>query len=63
MTIFPASLAKWLSVRLQIKWLWVRIPLLSDIASASTKVFLDIQASYRVWIQSETRTSHNNNIQ
>ena len=24
-----ASLAKWLSVRLQTKWLWIRIPLLS----------------------------------
>ena len=24
-----ANLAKWLSVRLQTKWLWIRIPLLS----------------------------------
>ena len=55
-----ASLAKWLSVRLRTKWLWVRIPLLSlktsDVAPASSKEFLDIQANYRVWIHSETRT-------
>ena len=29
-----ASLAKWLSVRLKTKWLWVRIPLLSLLISA-----------------------------
>ena len=28
-TGFEPSLAKWLSVRLRTKWLWVRIPLLS----------------------------------
>ena len=30
---------------------------------ASNKEFLDIQANYRVWIHSETVTSHDNNIQ
>ena len=28
-----------------------------------SKEFLDIQANYRVWIHSETRISHDNNIQ
>ena len=32
-------------------------------APASSKKFLDIQANYRVWIHSETRTWYNNNIQ
>ena len=30
---------------------------------ASSKEFLDIQANYRVWIHSETRMGHDNNIQ
>ena len=30
---------------------------------ASTKEFLDIHSNYRVWIYSETRMSHDNNIQ
>ena len=29
---------------------------------ASSKEFLDIQANYRVWIHSEARTWHYNNI-
>ena len=32
-------------------------------APASSKEFLDIQANCRVWIHSETRTWHDNNIQ
>ena len=32
-------------------------------APASSKEFLDIKANYRVWIHSETRTWHDNNIQ
>ena len=32
-------------------------------ALASSKEFVDIQANYRVWIHSETRTWHDNNIQ
>ena len=32
-------------------------------APASSKEFLDIQANYRVWVHSEIRTSHDNNIQ
>ena len=32
-------------------------------APASSKEFLDIQANYRVWIYSETRTLHDNNVQ
>ena len=35
----------------------------SDMATASGKKFLDIQANYRVWIPSETRTSRDNIIQ
>ena len=47
-----ASLAKWLSVRLRTKWLWIRIRLLSlktsDMAPALSKEFPDIQANYGV---------------
>ena len=32
-------------------------------APTSSKEFLDIQANYRVWIYSETRTLHDNNVQ
>ena len=32
-------------------------------APASSKEFLDIEANYRVWIHSETRTWHDNSIQ
>ena len=32
-------------------------------APVLSKEFLDIQANYRVWIHSETRTWHENNIQ
>ena len=35
----------------------------SVMAPASGKHFLDIQANYRMWVQSETRTWHDNNIQ
>ena len=35
----------------------------SDMAPVLSKEFFDIQASYRVWIHSETRTWHDNNIQ
>ena len=34
----------------------------SDIVPALSKEFLDIQANYREWIHSETRTWHDNNI-
>ena len=34
-----------MTVCLQTKWLWVRIPLHSDIAPVSSKEFLDIQAT------------------
>ena len=30
---------------------------------ASSKEFLDIQGNYRLWMHSETRTSHDNDIQ
>ena len=45
-----ATLAcKWLNVRLRTEWLWVRVPLqslkTSDIASVSSKEFIDIQAT------------------
>ena len=41
------SLGKWLSVGLQTRWLWVRVPLQSlklEISPVSTKKFFDIQA-------------------
>ena len=40
-------LAKWLSVRLQTKWFWVQLQSLktSDFMPASSKKFLDIQAT------------------
>ena len=40
-----ASLAKWLSVRLWTQRLWVRVQLYSDFPPASSKEFLDIQAT------------------
>ena len=40
-----ASLAKWLSVCLRTKWLWVRFTLRSDFAPVLSKEFLDIQAT------------------
>ena len=40
-----AKLAKWFSVHLQIKWLWVRVQLQSDFVPVSSKEFLDIQAT------------------
>ena len=56
-----------MSVHLRTKWSWVRITLLllktPNIAPASNKELLDIQANYRVWIHSETRTWHDNNMQ
>ena len=59
-------LVKWLSVRLQTKDLWVRVPLQSlklQIPSpVSSKEFLDIQATI-VLIHSEKCTCHHNNIQ
>ena len=40
------SLAKWLSVYLQTKWLWVvALTINLDIAPVSSKEFLDIQAT------------------
>ena len=64
---YYASLAKWLRVRLRTNWLWVRISFLSlktsDMAPAASKEVLNIQANYRVWIHSETRTLHDNKIQ
>ena len=41
---YLASLAKWFSVRLRTKRFWVRIQF-SDFAPASSKEFLDIQAT------------------
>ena len=35
----------------------------SDVAPASSKEYLDIQANDQVWIHSETSTWHDNNIQ
>ena len=32
-------------------------------APASSKEFLEIQANYKVWIHSESRTWHDNNMQ
>ena len=44
-----ANLAKWLNVRIRTRCLWVRVPLqslkTSDFAAASSKEFLDIQAT------------------
>ena len=41
-----ASLAKWLSVHSQTKWLWVvALTINLDIAPVSSKEFLDIQAT------------------
>ena len=52
-----ASLAKWLSVRLRTKLLWIRIPLLSPKHQISHLFRLFIE------ICSETRSWHDNNIQ
>ena len=44
-------MAKWLSVPLRTKWFWVRIPAVTltlNMAPASSKEFLDIQANCRV---------------
>ena len=35
----------------------------SDMAPASSKEFLDVQANYKAWIHSETHTLNNNKIQ
>ena len=43
-----ASLAKWLSVRLQTKWLWFRVPLQSFKESVSKKDFKKSQNEKRV---------------
>ena len=55
------SLAKWLSVHLQIKWLQVQVQFTvtqtSNFAPISSKEFLDIQAT-RVWIHFEMHTWH-----
>ena len=59
------SLVKWFSVRLRTKWLWVRVQLQSiklQISRVSSKEYLDIQETI-VWIYSETRSWHDNNIQ
>ena len=61
-----ACLAKWLSVCLQTKWLWVRILLLSLKLQIWCLLWARsslIQANYRVWIYSETGMWHNDNIQ
>ena len=59
-----ASLAKWLSVWLWTKWLWVRVQLQSLKLQISrllwARRFLTL-GNYRVWIHSETRTWHDNN--
>ena len=52
--LVSASLAKWLSVRLWTKWLWVRVQL---------QGFPWHSGNCRVWIHSETRTWHGKNIQ
>ena len=41
----------------------VAVTYTSDIVPALSKEFLDIQANYSVWIHSETRAGHDNNIQ
>ena len=56
---------KWFSVRLRTKWLWIRIRLFwlkLQMAPASSKEFLDIQANYRVQIHFESLTWHDNNV-
>ena len=62
-----ASSAKWLSVQLRTKWLWVRIPLLSLKLQVwhlvRTWSFLTFRQTLRVWIHSETHTWHENNMQ
>ena len=62
-----ASSAKWLSVQLQTKWLLVRIPLLSLKLQIwhlfQARSFLTFRKNYRVWIHSETRMWHDNNMQ
>ena len=59
-------MAKWLSVRLRAKWLWVRVPLQSLKLTIShlfrVRNSLNSRNS-RVLIYSETRTWHNKNIQ
>ena len=63
-----AQLAKWLSVRLQTKWLWVwvqlqslKLPILPLLRARS--YYSWHSGNYRVWIHSETRTWHDKNIQ
>ena len=41
----------------------VAVTLTTDMAHASSKEFLEIQANYRMRIHSETRMGHDNNIQ
>ena len=61
-----ASSAKWLSVRLRTKWLWLRFQL----PSINLQISRLFQArsswhsgNYRVWIHSKTRTWHDKNNQ
>ena len=58
------SLAKWLSVCLPTKWLWVPAPLqlLADITPVSSKEFLGIQASVECGF-TLVHTWHDMNIQ
>ena len=61
-----AILVKWLSVRLQTKWLWVRIKLLS-LKFQIWRLLLAMRFStFRQTIEcrfTETRTWHDNNVQ
>ena len=49
------SLAKWFSVCLQTKWLWIQVQLQS-LKLQISHLFSWHSGNYRVWIHSETRT-------
>ena len=59
-----ASLAKWLSVHLQTKWLWVQKSSCSHLNFRFCTCFEQgvpsHSGNYRVWIHSETRKWHDN---
>ena len=60
------SSAKWLSVRLWTKWLWVRVQLQSlkdQISACFGHRVRWHSGDYRVWIHSETLRWHDQNIQ
>ena len=55
------NLAKWLSVHLRMKWLWVRVTLQSLTCSEQGAPWH--LHNYGVWIHPETHTWHDKNIQ